>query len=57
MHDIVVQGNLLTCNVVGSLDALVKAAAKYEVVNIISHEPTLEEIFMTYYNEGKNNVK
>jgi ABC-2 type transport system ATP-binding protein len=57
VHDIVVQGNLLTCNVVGSLDALVKAAAKYEVVNIISHEPTLEEIFMTYYNEGKNNVK
>jgi hypothetical protein len=27
------------------------------VVNIISHEPTLEEIFLTYYNEGKNNVK
>ena len=42
---------------VGSLDALVKAAAQFEVVNIISHEPTLEEIFMTYYNEGKNNVK
>jgi ABC-2 type transport system ATP-binding protein len=57
VHDIVVLGNLLTCNVVGSLDALVKAAAKYEVVNIISHEPTLEEIFMTYYNEGKNHVK
>jgi ABC-2 type transport system ATP-binding protein len=57
VHDIVVLGNLLTCNVVGSLDALVKAAAKYEVVNIVSHEPTLEEIFMTYYNEGKNNVK
>ena len=51
------QDNLLTCTVVGSLDALVKAAAQFEVINIISHEPTLEEIFMTYYNEGKNNVK
>lgn len=57
VRDIVLQDNILTCTVVGSLDALVKAAAQFEVVNIISHEPTLEEIFMTYYNEGKNDVK
>jgi ABC-2 type transport system ATP-binding protein len=56
VRDIVVQENLLTCTVVGSLDALIKAAARFEVVNIISHEPTLEEIFMTYY-EGENHVK
>ena len=55
--DIVVQDNSLTCNVIGSLDVLVKVAAQFEVVSIVSHEPTLEEIFMTYYNEGKNNVK
>jgi len=42
---------------VGSLDALVKAAARFEVVNIISHEASLEDIFMTYYSEGKNDVK
>ena len=57
VRDIVVQDNILTCTVVGSLDALVKTAAQFEVVNIISHEPTLEEIFLTYYSEGKNNVK
>jgi ABC-2 type transport system ATP-binding protein len=57
VRDIIVQDNILTCIVVGSLDALVKAVAQYEVVNIISHEPTLEEIFMTYYDEGKNDVK
>jgi ABC-2 type transport system ATP-binding protein len=56
-HDIAVQRNVLTCSVVGSLDALVKAASKYEVINIISHEPTLEEIFMTYYNGGKDNAE
>ena len=56
VRDIVVQDNVLTCTVVGSLDALVKAAAQFEVVNIVSHEPTLEEIFMTYY-EGKNDAK
>ncbi len=54
--DIKVQDNLLTCNVAGSLDALVKASAQFEVVNIISHEPTLEDIFMTYY-ERENHVK
>ena len=57
VRDVVVQDTLLTCNVVGSLDALVKAASQFEVMNIISHEPSLEDIFMTYYNEGKNNVK
>ena len=57
IRDILVQDKLLTCNVVGSLDALVKAAAQFEVINIISQKPSLEDIFMTYYNEGKNNVK
>ncbi len=57
VRDVVVQDTLLTCTVVGSLDALVKAAAQFEVMNIISREPNLEDIFMTYYNEGKNNVK
>jgi ABC-2 type transport system ATP-binding protein len=56
VRDIVVQDHSLTCNVVGSLDALVKAAAQFEVINIISHEPSLEDIFMTYYDEGKNHV-
>ncbi len=57
VRDIVVQDNLLTCTVVGSLDALVKAAARFEVANIISREPSLEDIFMTYYNGGKNNAE
>ncbi len=57
VRDIVVEGNLLTCTVVGSLDALVKAAARFDVFNIISREPSLEDIFMTYYSEGKNDVK
>jgi ABC-2 type transport system ATP-binding protein len=57
VRDIIVRDNLLTCTVVGSLDALVKTAARFEVVNIISHEPSLEDIFMTYYNGGKNNAE
>lgn len=49
VKDVSVQGNLLTCSVTDSLDALVKAAAKFEVVDIVSHEASLEEIFMTFY--------
>jgi ABC-2 type transport system ATP-binding protein len=57
VRDIIVEDSILTSTVVGSLDALIKAAAQFVVVNIISREPTLEEIFLTYYDEGKNNVK
>ncbi|MDP2919739.1 MAG: ABC transporter ATP-binding protein [Dehalococcoidia bacterium] len=51
MHD-----NVLHCEVIGSLDACVKAAAKFEVVNIVSHEPSLEEIFLAYYSQDKSNA-
>jgi ABC-2 type transport system ATP-binding protein len=40
------------CTVRGSFAPLMKAIAGSEVVNLSSHEPTLEEIFLTYYREG-----
>jgi ABC-2 type transport system ATP-binding protein len=33
----------------GSIDAVIKAAAAYEVHNIVSHEADLEEIFLEMY--------
>ena len=51
VKDVSVHDSVLTCTVVGELDALVKAASQARVVNIISHEPSLEEIFLDYYNE------
>ncbi|MEO8323217.1 MAG: ABC transporter ATP-binding protein, partial [Actinomycetota bacterium] len=33
----------------GSIDALVKVAAQFEVLDIVSEEADLEEIFLTYY--------
>lgn len=53
VRDIVVQNSTLNCTVTGSLDALIKAAARFEVVNIVSHEPSLEEIFLAYYDGDK----
>jgi ABC-2 type transport system ATP-binding protein len=49
VRDLTVEDSILRCTVMGSLDALVKAAAQFEVVNLISHEPSLEEIFLAYY--------
>jgi ABC-2 type transport system ATP-binding protein len=43
----------LRFEVEGSLDTLVKAIAAHEVVDIVSHEPDLEEIFLSYYREGE----
>ncbi len=49
VQDVAVEGLLLTCTVVGSIDRLVKAAARYEVINLVSHEADLEDLFLRYY--------
>jgi len=38
--------------VTGTLDAIVKTAARHEVVAMTSHEPDLEDLFLAYYGEG-----
>jgi len=47
--DVVVDGKMLRCKLSGDADALVKALARYHVVDLISEEPELEELFFTYY--------
>jgi ABC-2 type transport system ATP-binding protein len=54
VQKIEVQGDLVHLTVSGHLDAVVKAAARYEVVDITSNEPTLEEVFLTFYGEGES---
>lgn len=49
VRNVQVEDNVLRCIVTGSLDAVVKAAAEFEVVDLISQEPSLEEIFLAYY--------
>ena len=56
VSDLAVEQNVLRCSVKGTLDAVIKAASKFEVVNVVSHEPSLEEIFLAYYNRGENNA-
>ncbi|GIF43885.1 ABC transporter ATP-binding protein [Actinoplanes xinjiangensis] len=49
VSDVVVSGPVLTCTVDGRLDPLIKAAARYEVVDLLSAEPDLEETFLSFY--------
>jgi ABC-2 type transport system ATP-binding protein len=51
IQDLHLDGNILRCTLRGSIDPVVKAAAQYEVVDLVSEQPNLEEIFMALYSE------
>ncbi len=42
-------GHTLRLDVSGGLDAVIKAAALYSVVTLTSHEPSLEDVFLRFY--------
>jgi len=46
---VVVAGPVLKCTIDGRLDPLIKAAARHEVVDLLSAEPGLEETFLSFY--------
>ena len=52
VRDVTVEDSVVKCTVVGKPDALIKAAARFEVVKLVSHEPHLEDVFLSYYGDG-----
>ena len=50
-------GHGLRLTMQGSADALIKAAAQYPVVSLSSHEPSLEDIFLRYYEADGRAVR
>ena len=56
VRDVAVEDSVLRCTVMGKPDALIKAVARYEVLKLVSHEPNLEEIFLSYYSEGEEDA-
>lgn len=56
IRQVTVEDGLLRCEVVGSLDALMKAASRFEIVNVTSREPSLEEIFLAFYGPEAGRV-
>jgi ABC-2 type transport system ATP-binding protein len=51
VRDLRVEGAAVSCTIDGRPDALIKAAARFTVVHMVSAEPDLEEIFLTYYSD------
>ena len=52
VQDVAVEGAVVTCTVVGKPDALIKTASRFEVVKLVSQEPNLEDVFLSYYGDG-----
>jgi ABC-2 type transport system ATP-binding protein len=49
VREVVAQGDVLHLTVAGPADAVVKEAARHDVVDLESHEPSLEDVFLTFY--------
>jgi ABC-2 type transport system ATP-binding protein len=54
--DVTVEDRVLRCRLVGEGDALVKALARHQVIDLISEEPQLEELFFHYYTGDADHV-
>lgn len=52
VRDVEVEGRTLRAVVLGSVDELIKEAARFTVIGIRTHEPDLEEIFLELYGEA-----
>lgn len=53
VSDVQVEGNILRCTAQGSIDALIKEAARYPLEDIHSEKAGLEEIFLRFYQGGQ----
>src|SRR5579859_1812858 len=52
VQDVTIDGHVLTCTVHGSFEPLMTALRGAHVINLVSHEPSLEEFFLDYYRQG-----
>jgi ABC-2 type transport system ATP-binding protein len=57
VEDVKVDGQRVTCTVRGSFDSLFHAIRDAKVTDLVSTEPSLEEIFLSYYSEGTEKQK
>jgi ABC-2 type transport system ATP-binding protein len=55
VREVTVEGSAARFTIDGSVDALIKAIAPFEVTDIVSDEADLEEIFLSYYQDTDEN--
>jgi ABC-2 type transport system ATP-binding protein len=56
VSDLRASGDTVHCTVAGSMDPLIKAIARFEVVNVDTKEQSLEDIFLAFYGNGGDDV-
>jgi ABC-2 type transport system ATP-binding protein len=56
VQDLEVQQNILRCTIKGKPDALIRSVARFEILRLVTYEPSLEDIFLSYYGEGRHNA-
>ena len=52
VEEVVVDGHIVRCTVRGTFEPLLDAIRGATVTNLVSHEPSLEELFLEYYQES-----
>jgi ABC-2 type transport system ATP-binding protein len=52
VHDVTARHNVLSLSLDGPADAVVKTAARFEVLELTSNEADLEQVFLDYYRES-----
>jgi ABC-2 type transport system ATP-binding protein len=50
--DVVAEDHVLRMHVAGSIDPVIKAAARFELADFVSREPSLEETFLAQYGQA-----
>jgi ABC-2 type transport system ATP-binding protein len=53
VQEVQAHGDTIRLTVAGAVDAVVKAAAKFEVVDLASHQPSLEDVFLAFYGKSE----
>ncbi len=51
VDDVTVRGHSVTCTVQGSFDGLLQAISGTHVIDLVSTEPSLEEVFLSFFDE------
>jgi ABC-2 type transport system ATP-binding protein len=53
VSNVVIDGQTIECDVAGSMEPLVRALAQAGVNHMTTREPSLEELFVSHYGEGR----
>ena len=54
VREVSVVGDVARITIAGPIDPVIKAAARFDVVDLVSHEPSLEDVFLAYYGRGED---